>query len=162
MVRNVLEMNILRPYPSGERWDQELSPAAARRLSPAEKRQRSVVALHRKIAIVVAASKSNNASRNEPYVPSSRKELREWHDASRGLWSWTDVKLDNPDLKNGAVMTEFCDAVAEIGEVRKEKQSTLQNKIASKDAIIESLENQIARLLEENKELRLKLYGPPR
>jgi len=142
-------------YPTGERWDTDLSPVQVRHLSAQERHRRSLTALIRKVAILQGVSGSLTKLLDEPFIPDERKALREWRDPSRGLWSWSDVKLDNPNnQKNQTIIDAFYTALMDIDKLKKGKQSSLRREITEKNAIIERLELRNAELLEVIRKLR--------
>jgi hypothetical protein len=111
--------------------------------------------LKRKIALLQHISGSLAALIAEPFVPDNRKSLRDWNDEERGLWAWSDVKLDNPNhMKNRELIKAFFKARDDIEDLKKGKQSDLRRKVKDRDAIIERIELRNAELLEEVNKLR--------
>lgn len=146
------------PFPVGEIWDTDISPAQHRRLSWQDKQRRGMTALRRKVALLQDLGTSLASIISEPFIPKDRKRLREWHDPSRGLWSWEDVKLDNPDnLKNKNVIEAFQQALVDIENCKKGKGSVLRRQVSEQNDLIERLELRNAELLEEIGRLRAKL-----
>jgi len=146
------------PFPTNEAWDANLSKDQHRRLRWQDKQIRSQTALVRKVTLLQALAGSLAGVLAEPLIPQDRKALREWHDPSRGLWRWEDVKLDNPNLRNGPVIKAFFDSIAEIDELKKGRHSTLRRKLLDRNAIIERLELRNAELLEINSNLRAQIW----
>jgi len=146
------------PFPVDERWDTDLTPEQYRRLHWKTKERRSMVALRRKVAVLQEISTSLPRVLAEASLPDSRKALRDWRDPLRGLWSWVDVKLDNPsNEKNKDVIEAFFKALSDIDKLKRGKNSVLRRQVADKKAIIERLELRNIELLEEIARLRVRL-----
>ncbi|MDM9644773.1 hypothetical protein [Rhizobium sp. S163] len=95
-----------------EIWDREMTMDEFKRLDPALQKKRIDTSLRRKVTEVHRWSRSG--------VPTgidwrkkggSRSKLRQWHDAKKKLWSWSDDAPDNPrSIRNKAVMAKWIEA----------------------------------------------------
>jgi hypothetical protein len=115
-------------------------------------------ALRRKVAIVEECARNPKQISHHPKLPQNRKELREWADASRGLWSWEWVRLDHPEHpKNGQLVNAFLVAAESIKEASF-AQHAPQQELRLRDDIIKRQELRISELLSEVIELRRKVH----
>jgi hypothetical protein len=149
------------PFPSGESWDVDMTKDEFKRLRWEHKQKRSLVALLRKVWLLLQWSKDEAELRKEHVAPLTRPKLRRWSDPSRGLWSWEDVLLDKPThKKNADAIKVFSQAVKDIGRLQKTKKLPQGQQIIDQNDLIERLELQIIELMEEIRTLNNKLYSP--
>lgn len=95
-----------------ELWDRKMTKDEFKRLDPSLQKKRIDTSLRRKVAEIHRWSRSG--------VPKgidwrkkggSRTKLRQWHDAEKKLWSWSDDAPDNPrSIRNKAVMATWIKA----------------------------------------------------
>ncbi len=137
------------PFPTGDRWDRPLTDDEWEQLNSREKKTRSYVSLVRKIALLQAAAENPSSFPADLSAPRNRKELREWSSTARGLWSWSYIKLDNPQGVNSDEIAAFFQALFDIDELKKGNQSKLRRQLTEKKVIIERLEARNIQLLEK-------------
>lgn len=159
MERNAITIEFPH-FPSGESWDRDLSDDQWRSLSANAKHLRSYTSLLRKVALLQSWAKNPvELAATTTKIPLKRPSLRRWIDAEKGLWKWSDVAIDFPSGRNAKIMEAFQWAVDDIIDIRAQKQMGIHKTTARQAAIIHRLEIQNARLLEEIRNLSIKLYG---
>ena len=145
------------PFVPTASWDRELTGEEVRHLAPGEKGRRTLASLERKVARIEAEARSPATRLVRPDVPSDRAKLRRWTDPALGLWSWADPMFDHPKGRNAALMKRFADALELIRLRHRRGRGGLQRELEAKDACIATLEDQGARLIGENRQLRRQL-----
>ncbi|UXS48285.1 hypothetical protein [Agrobacterium tumefaciens] len=141
-------------FPTGEKWDMDLSKDEVLHLNPGDKQRRPLVSLIRKVLLLQHWSTRATELQAQVTVPLKRPALRQWHDPGRGLWTWDDVLLDKPSGKNSTIIGVFNTAAEDIEKIRKGARGGQRSTIKKQREIIHQLELQIISLLEEVRELR--------
>ena len=142
-------------------WDRELSADEVKRLSPRDKGQRSLASITRKIELLEAWAKNGVPKERVPSIPWNRTKLRQWIDVDLRLWPWADPMVDAYDGKNAALIERYEKAIAVLKVRATDKGINLKKELDAKDMIIANLERQNAELLDQVRQLQIKVGQKP-
>lgn len=142
-------------------WDKKLSTDEVKRLSPRDKGQRSLASITRKIEILEAWAKNGAPRELVSSIPWNRTKLRQWLDVDLRLWPWADPMVDAYDGKNAALMERYEKAISVLKVRATDKGINLKKELDAKDMIIANLERQNAELLDQVRQLQIKVGQKP-
>lgn len=138
------------------RWDRPMSKGEKRRLSPADKHLRDVTSLLRKVAVIERAA-SGGAASERADLPTDRAKLRRWESVDERLWPWSDPQVDNPSGSNAALIARFDAAIERLRKARRRGRAGLREDLEHASRRIAVLDQQVADLIGQNRQLRVEL-----
>ena len=138
-------------------WDRPLSKSEIRRLSPTDRRKRALASLERKIAAIERAASIGDTVRQRTELPNDRAKLRRWENAESGLWCWADPLFDSPTGRNAGLIARFQAAIERLLNDRRHGKAGLRDDIGVLARRVAVLDQQIADLIGQNRQLRVEL-----
>ena len=138
-------------------WDRPMSRADKQRLSPKDKNRRDVTSLERKIAVIEQAASRSDTTPSRTDLPTDRAKLRRWESAEDGLWPWSDATFDSPTGRNATLIKRFQAAVERLQRNRRRGKAGLREDLGHAKTQIAFLDQQIADLIGQNRQLRVEL-----
>ena len=138
-------------------WDHPMTMAQKKGLSPKYKHLRDLTSLERKVAKIEREALREDPDLQRPYIPMDRAKLRRWECPENRLWPWTDPQVDSPTGRNAALVARFHAAIERLQKARRRGRAALRDDLAVARKRIAIMDQQIADLIGQNRQLRVDL-----
>ena len=134
-----------------------MSPDEVKHLAWPARQARTLASLERKVLALELEAVKRDPEGMRKDMPRNRAELRRWPSEADRFWAWSDPVFDRKDGKNAALIRRFYAALERIRAARRRGRPGLREDLNQAEERIKGLELQVARLVGENRQLRVEV-----